>query len=80
VDDGSTNGTGDIMELLGKKNPETVRCLYHQTNRGHEIPISYTGRTYRGGRKITWVDNFKAIGALPIWGLVAWYRKDRLVR
>ncbi len=32
----------------------------------YEVPISYSGRTYEQGKKITWVDGFKAIGAL-IW-------------
>jgi hypothetical protein len=30
----------------------------------YEVPISYSGRTYAEGKKITWVDGFSYLGAL----------------
>jgi len=30
----------------------------------YEVPISYYGRTYDEGKKITWRDGYKALGAL----------------
>ena len=30
----------------------------------YEVPISYYGRTYEEGKKITWRDGFKAVAAL----------------
>jgi len=32
--------------------------------RVYELPISYYGRTYAEGKKITWRDGFKAIAVL----------------
>jgi len=44
----------------------TAKVLKNKTNRIYEIPISYYGRTYREGKKITWRQGFSAIFAL-IW-------------
>jgi len=41
----------------------TARLLRHGA-RLYEIPVSYYGRTYREGKKITWRDGFRAIAAL----------------
>ena len=30
----------------------------------YEVPISYYGRSYEEGKKITWRDGFGAVGAL----------------
>jgi len=37
-------------------------CLGHL--RVYEIPVSYYGRTYLEGKKITWRDGFKALWVL----------------
>jgi glycosyltransferase involved in cell wall biosynthesis len=42
----------------------TAKLLRRKDVRLYEIPISYYGRTYAEGKKITWRDGFKAVGAL----------------
>jgi glycosyltransferase involved in cell wall biosynthesis len=42
----------------------TAKLLKRKDVRLYEIPISYYGRTYAEGKKITWRDGFKAVGAL----------------
>jgi glycosyltransferase involved in cell wall biosynthesis len=42
----------------------TAKLLRRKDIRLYEIPISYYGRTYAEGKKITWRDGFKAVGAL----------------
>jgi hypothetical protein len=32
----------------------------------YEVPISYSGRTYEEGKKITWRDGVRALGAI-VW-------------
>ena len=44
--------------------PEITVKLTRQGYRIHEIPISYNSRSYREGKKITWVDGLKALWAL----------------
>lgn len=44
--------------------PEITVKLTRQGYRIHEIPISYNSRSYREGKKITWVDGVKALWAL----------------
>ena len=39
------------------------RCGY----RVFEMPITYTGRTYEEGKKITWQDGVRALRALVMW-------------
>jgi len=34
VDDGSSDGSRRVMEDLGRRNPDVVRCFYHEQNRG----------------------------------------------
>ena len=46
----------------------TAKLLKKKSLRIYEIPISYYGRTYGEGKKITWVDGFSAIATL------FWYR------
>jgi glycosyltransferase involved in cell wall biosynthesis/phospholipid N-methyltransferase len=42
-----------------------------------EVPISYSGRTYQEGKKITWRDGFKALAAiLRYWLLDDLYKED----
>jgi hypothetical protein len=42
----------------------TAKVLKIPGVRLYEIPISYYGRTFAEGKKITWRDGLKAIGAL----------------
>ncbi len=42
----------------------TAKVLRQAGVRLYEVPISYYGRTYAEGKKITWRDGFRAVGAL----------------
>jgi glycosyltransferase involved in cell wall biosynthesis len=42
----------------------TAKILRDKDVRLYEVPISYYGRTFAEGKKITWRDGFKAVGAL----------------
>ncbi len=44
--------------------PEITAKILKQGVRIYELPISYFGRDYTEGKKITWKDGFGAIGAL----------------
>lgn len=62
---------GDIIrsiELVSddfRFEPEvTAKILRRGGIRLYEVPISYYGRTYAEGKKITWRDGFKAVSAL----------------
>lgn len=46
--------------------PEMTAKVFKQKARVYEIPISYYGRTYQEGKKITWKQGFSAILAI-IW-------------
>jgi glycosyltransferase involved in cell wall biosynthesis len=43
---------------------EITAKLFKRRYRVYEIPITYTGRTYEEGKKITWKDGFRALLAL----------------
>jgi glycosyltransferase involved in cell wall biosynthesis len=49
--------------------PEVTIKLAKREARIFEIPIRYSGRTYAEGKKITWKDGFKALGALVKYGV-----------
>lgn len=44
--------------------PELTVKLAKRNARIFEVPISYSGRTYREGKKITWKDGFLALSAI----------------
>jgi hypothetical protein len=44
--------------------PEITAKVCKQKLRIYELPISYYGRTYAEGKKITWRDGFKALAVL----------------
>ncbi len=44
--------------------PEITAKVLKQRVRFYELPISYFGRDYSEGKKITWIDGFSAIWAL----------------
>jgi hypothetical protein len=43
---------------------EITARIAQQQCRVYEVGINYNGRTYREGKKINWVDGFKAIFAI----------------
>ena len=44
--------------------PEITGEICRRNLRVYELPISYYGRTYAEGKKITWRDGFRAVGVL----------------
>ena len=50
--------------------PELTAKFAKRGCRIFEVPISYRGRTYREGKKITWRDGFKALGIMLWFKLV----------
>jgi glycosyltransferase involved in cell wall biosynthesis len=57
----------DDMELRSHRfeiEPELTAKLLKRKIRIYEVPISYTGREYDEGKKITWRDGFSAIATL----------------
>jgi glycosyltransferase involved in cell wall biosynthesis len=52
---------------------EVTIKLFRHGFRVYEIPITYTGRGYEEGKKITWKDGVRALWALVKWGV--FYRK-----
>jgi glycosyltransferase involved in cell wall biosynthesis len=49
--------------------PEITIKLAKRDARIFELPIRYSGRTYTEGKKITWKDGVKALGALAKYGV-----------
>ena len=49
--------------------PEITVKLSKRKARIFEVPIRYSGRTYAEGKKITWKDGVKALGALVKYGI-----------
>ena len=49
--------------------PEVTIKLAKRDARIFELPIRYSGRTYGEGKKITWKDGIKALGALVKYGI-----------
>lgn len=50
--------------------PELTAKFAKRGARIFEVPISYRGRTYREGKKITWRDGFRALGVMFWFKLV----------
>jgi glycosyltransferase involved in cell wall biosynthesis len=62
---------GDIIRSLelvsddfGFEPEVTAKILRRRDVRLYEVPISYYGRTYEEGKKITWRDGFRAVAVL----------------
>lgn len=47
--------------------PEITAKVFKQGYRVFEVPISYSGRDFEEGKKITWHDGFRALGALLVY-------------
>jgi glycosyltransferase involved in cell wall biosynthesis len=59
----------DIKEQRFGLEPEITAKLAKQRLRIYEIPISYYGRTYEEGKKITWKDGFSALRCILKYNL-----------
>jgi glycosyltransferase involved in cell wall biosynthesis len=61
---------GDVLRSLDLRNdsfgiePEITAKVCKRGLRVYQVPVSYYGRTYAEGKKITWRDGFKAIAVL----------------
>ena len=53
-----------VSDDFGFEPEVTAKLLRRRDIRLYEIPISYYGRTYDEGKKITWRDGFKALATL----------------
>ena len=53
-----------VSDDFGFEPEVTAKVLRRRDVRLYEIPISYYGRTYAEGKKITWRDGVKALGTL----------------
>ncbi|HKY73990.1 MAG TPA: glycosyltransferase family 2 protein [Patescibacteria group bacterium] len=54
----------DLKENDFRIEPEITCKILQGNNKIFEVPITYVGRTYEEGKKITWVDWFYAIGTI----------------
>lgn len=61
----------DIQSYTFNFEVEVTIKLFRYGYRVYEIPITYTGRGYEEGKKITWVDGVRALWALLKWGVLA---------
>jgi glycosyltransferase involved in cell wall biosynthesis len=50
--------------------PEITCKLARAKARIYEVPVSYSGRTYEEGKKITWRDGFRAIWCIAKYGVM----------
>lgn len=55
--------------------PELAIKLAKRGARIFEVPISYSGRTYHEGKKITWKDGFRAL-----WAILHYATSDRIYK
>lgn len=60
----------DIQQDRFGVEPELTAKIARQGWRIYEVPISYHGRTYEEGKKITWVDGVKAIWCILKYNFV----------
>lgn len=60
----------DLRENGFGVEPELVCKLARLKPRIYEVPISYHGRTFAEGKKITWVDGIQALRCLAEYGLL----------
>ena len=62
----------DSLELVTDRfgfEPEVTAKVARGGFRVYEVPISYSGRDYREGKKITWRDGFQAIWVILKYNL-----------
>jgi hypothetical protein len=65
----------DIQSYTFDFEVEVTVKLFRYGFRVYEVPITYTGRGYEEGKKITWRDGVRALLALGKWGLLARSRR-----
>ncbi|MEX2189541.1 MAG: glycosyltransferase family 2 protein [Bacteroidota bacterium] len=65
----------DIRSFTFDFEVEVTVKLFRGGYRVYEIPITYTGRGYEEGKKITWRDGVRALLALFKWSLVTRKKK-----
>jgi glycosyltransferase involved in cell wall biosynthesis len=53
-----------VSDDFGFEPEVTAKILRRKDIRLYEVPISYYGRTYEEGKKITWRDGFRAVATL----------------
>jgi glycosyltransferase involved in cell wall biosynthesis len=53
-----------VSDDFGFEPEVTAKILRRKDVRLYEVPISYYGRTYEEGKKITWRDGFRAVATL----------------
>jgi hypothetical protein len=58
----------DIQSYTFDFEVEVTIKLFRNNYRVYEIPVTYTGRGYEEGKKITWRDGLRAVWALAKWG------------
>lgn len=54
----------DLQENDFRIEPEITCKILQKKNKIFEVPITYVGRTYEEGKKITWIDWFYAVGTI----------------
>jgi glycosyltransferase involved in cell wall biosynthesis len=54
----------DIVSFTFDFEVEVTAKLFKRGHRVYEIPITYTGRTYEEGKKITWRDGLRALWSI----------------
>ncbi len=60
----------DIQSYSFDFEVEVTIKLFRYGYRVYEVPITYTGRGYEEGKKITWKDGVRALVALLKWGVL----------
>ncbi|GJQ21249.1 MAG: glycosyl transferase [Bacteroidia bacterium] len=68
----------DIRSFTFDFEVEVTVKLFRNGYRVYEIPITYTGRGYEEGKKITWRDGLRALAALIKWSLLVRQKKRSL--
>jgi glycosyltransferase involved in cell wall biosynthesis len=67
----------DVQSFSFDFEVEVTVKLFRYGYRVYEIPITYTGRTYEEGKKVTWKDGLRALWALGKWGILVRRRSIR---
>jgi len=59
----------EICESGFESEPEIIAKISKLHCRIYEVGISYSGRTYQEGKKITWIDGLRAIKSIVKYNL-----------
>jgi hypothetical protein len=55
--------------------PEITAKIAAMKVRIFEVPVTYNGRTYQDGKKVTWKDGFRAV-----WCILKYNRKNQKIK